>query len=45
VKFDSLGENTAQKAQTFQWQNGKLVDTLPVGTPGAVAPTYPKPAW
>ena len=45
VKFDSLGENTAQKAQTFQWQNAKLVDTLPVGTPGAVAPTYPKPAW
>ncbi len=29
VKFDALGENTAQKTLTFQWQNGNLVQSLP----------------
>jgi branched-chain amino acid transport system substrate-binding protein len=45
VKFDSLGENTAGKTLTFQWQNGKLVQTLPASTPGSTAPVYPKPSW
>jgi branched-chain amino acid transport system substrate-binding protein len=45
VKFDSLGENTAQKTLTFQWQNGTLVQSLPTSTPGAKPPIYPKPAW
>jgi branched-chain amino acid transport system substrate-binding protein len=45
VKFDSLGENTAGKTLTFQWQNGKLVQTLPTGAAGATPPSYPKPAW
>lgn len=45
VKFDSLGENLAQKTQTFQWQNSKLVQTIPTSTPGSTAPQYPKPAW
>jgi branched-chain amino acid transport system substrate-binding protein len=45
VKFDSLGENNAQKAVTFQWQNGALVQALPTSTAGSHAPLYPKPAW
>ncbi len=45
VKFDSLGENTAQKTLTFQWQNGNLVQSLPSTASGSTAPTYPKPAW
>jgi branched-chain amino acid transport system substrate-binding protein len=45
VKFNSLGENLAQKTLTFQWQNGKLVQVIPTGTAGSVAPQYPKPAW
>src|SRR6185437_10016179 len=45
VKFDSQGENLAQKTLTFQWQNAKLVQTLPTSTPGSTPPTYPKPAW
>jgi len=45
VKFDSQGENTAQKTLTFQWQNAKLVQTLPTSTAGSTPPTYPKPAW
>ena len=45
VKFDNLGENTAQKTLTFQWQNGTLVNTLPIGTPGSKPPVFPKPAW
>jgi branched-chain amino acid transport system substrate-binding protein len=45
VKFDSLGENTAGKTLTFQWQNGNLVQTLPTSTAGSKPPTYPKPAW
>jgi branched-chain amino acid transport system substrate-binding protein len=45
VKFDSLGENLAQKAQTFQWQGGNLALTLPLGSKGSTAPQYPKRAW
>ncbi len=45
VKFNSLGENTAGKTLTFQWQNGNLVQTIPTSTPGSKPPEYPKPAW
>jgi branched-chain amino acid transport system substrate-binding protein len=45
VKFNSLGENTAGKTLTFQWQSGNPVQTLPSTTPGSKPPTYPKPAW
>jgi branched-chain amino acid transport system substrate-binding protein len=45
VKFDSLGENLAQKTLTFQWQNGTLLQTLPASTAGSKPPVYPKPAW
>ncbi len=45
VKFDNLGENTAQKTLTFQWQNGKLVQVIPTNSAQSVAPQYPKPAW
>jgi branched-chain amino acid transport system substrate-binding protein len=45
VKFNSLGENTAQQTLTFQWQNGTLVQTIPTATAGSTAPIYPKPAW
>jgi branched-chain amino acid transport system substrate-binding protein len=45
VKFDSLGENTAQKTLTFQWQNGTLVQSLPTSTAGSKPPVFPKPNW
>jgi branched-chain amino acid transport system substrate-binding protein len=45
VKFNSLGENTAGKTLTFQWQNGTLNQTIPTSTKGSKPPTYPKPAW
>jgi ABC-type branched-subunit amino acid transport system substrate-binding protein len=45
VKFDALGENTAQKTLTFQWQNGALVQTLPAGEAGVRPPQFPKPPW
>jgi branched-chain amino acid transport system substrate-binding protein len=45
VQFNALGENTAGKTLTFQWQNGNLVQSIPTSTPGSTAPTYPKPAW
>ena len=45
VKFDSLGENTAQKTLTFQWQNATLVQSIPTATAGAHPPIFPKPAW
>jgi len=45
VKFDSLGENTAQKTLTFQWQKGKLVQVIPTNAAQSVPPLYPKPAW
>jgi branched-chain amino acid transport system substrate-binding protein len=45
VKFNSLGENTALQATTFQWQNGVLDPVIPVGSPGTVKPLFPKPNW
>jgi branched-chain amino acid transport system substrate-binding protein len=45
VKFDSLGRNGSATTFIFQWQNGKYVSVLPVGTPGAVSILNPKPAW
>jgi branched-chain amino acid transport system substrate-binding protein len=45
VKFNSLGENTAGKTLTFQWQNGTVNQTIPTSTPGSKSPTYPKPAF
>ena len=45
VKFDSLGRNGAATTYIFQWQNGKYVQVLPVGTPGSVPILNPKPAW
>jgi branched-chain amino acid transport system substrate-binding protein len=45
VKFDSLGENLAQKTLTFQWQNGTLEQSIPTATVGSHAPQYPKPAF
>ena len=45
VKFDSLGRNGAATTYIFQWQNGKYVQVLPVGTAGSVSVLNPKPAW
>ncbi|HEX8977475.1 MAG TPA: amino acid ABC transporter substrate-binding protein, partial [Solirubrobacteraceae bacterium] len=45
VKFNSQGENTAQKTLTFQWQNGSLVQSIPTSTAGSTPPIYPKPSW
>ncbi len=45
VKFDTLGENTAQQTLTFQWQNGNLVQAIPTTSAGSKPPQYPKPAW
>ena len=45
VKFDSLGENMVGQTQTFQWQHGNLVQSIPTNTPGASPPLFPKPAW
>jgi branched-chain amino acid transport system substrate-binding protein len=45
VKFDSLGENTAQKTLTFQWQNGTLTQALPTTAAGSKPPILPKPNW
>jgi branched-chain amino acid transport system substrate-binding protein len=45
VKFDSTGQNTAGTTLTFQWQSGKLVQTLPASTGGSNPPVWPKPAW
>jgi branched-chain amino acid transport system substrate-binding protein len=45
VLFNALGQNTAEKTLTFQWQNSKLVQTLPTSATGSTAPLYPKPAW
>jgi ABC-type branched-subunit amino acid transport system substrate-binding protein len=45
VKFDSLGENIAAKAATFQWQKNKYVQVLPAGDPNSVKPEYPKAHW
>ena len=45
VKFDSLGENTAQHTLTFQWQKGALVQSLPTSAAGSKPPVFPKPNW
>jgi branched-chain amino acid transport system substrate-binding protein len=45
VKFNSLGENVKAIAFIFQWQNGKFVQVLPVGSTGSVAIVNPKPNW
>jgi branched-chain amino acid transport system substrate-binding protein len=45
VKFDSLGENTAEHTLTFQWQGGTLEQTLPTSAVGSKPPLNPKPAW
>ena len=45
VKFDSTGQNTAGTTLTFQWQKGKLLQTLPTANAGAIPPAFPKPAW
>ena len=45
VKFDDLGQNTALKALTFQWQTGKYLQTLPTTATGSKPPVFPKPAW
>jgi branched-chain amino acid transport system substrate-binding protein len=45
VKFNALGENVKAIAFIFQWQNGNFVQVLPVGAPGSVKITNPKPAW
>ena len=47
VKFNSLGENLAQTAYTFQWQDGgkSFVEVNPVGDKGSSKVLYPKPAW
>ncbi|HEX5189305.1 MAG TPA: amino acid ABC transporter substrate-binding protein [Streptosporangiaceae bacterium] len=45
VKFDSLGRNGAATTFIFQWQNGKFVQVLPLGSAGSVPILNPKPAW
>jgi branched-chain amino acid transport system substrate-binding protein len=45
VKFDSLGENTAGKTLTFQWQAGNLVQSIPTSATGSKPPLNPKPNW
>jgi len=45
VKFDSLGRNAAATTFIFQWQNGKFVQVLPLGTADSVKILNPKPAW
>jgi branched-chain amino acid transport system substrate-binding protein len=45
VKFDSLGRNAAATTFIFQWQNGKFVQVLPLGSAGSVNILNPKPAW
>jgi branched-chain amino acid transport system substrate-binding protein len=45
VKFDSLGENTAAKAFTFQWQHGNFVQVLPKADKNSTKAEYPKVPW
>ncbi len=45
VQFDSTGQNGKPAAFVFQWQAGKYVQVLPVGTSGSVPIVYPKPVW
>jgi hypothetical protein len=45
VKFLSDGENGAATPFVFQWQQGNLVDILPLGVGKTVPVLDPKPAW
>jgi branched-chain amino acid transport system substrate-binding protein len=46
VTFNSLGENTAALAFTFQWQpNAVFNQVLPTSASGSVAIINPKPNW
>jgi branched-chain amino acid transport system substrate-binding protein len=46
VTFNSLGENTAAVAFTFQWQaNEAFNQVLPIGAAGSVPIINPKPNW
>jgi branched-chain amino acid transport system substrate-binding protein len=45
VRFNSLGENVAIKAFTFQWQKGKYIQVLPKGAKQSKKPEYPKKPW
>jgi branched-chain amino acid transport system substrate-binding protein len=46
VTFNSLGENTAAVAFTFQWQpNEEFKQVLPEGSAGSVPIINPKPNW
>jgi branched-chain amino acid transport system substrate-binding protein len=45
AKFDAKGANTVGQSLIFQWQNAKLVETLPAGAAGTTKPQYPKPNW
>lgn len=45
VKFNNIGENPVLPAYVFQWQNGQVVQVLPVNAPGSVKALLPKPAW
>ena len=47
VKFNSLGENGAAAAFTFQWDKTgtKFVQVLPANAPGSVPIIATKPAW
>ena len=47
VKFNSVGENLAQTAYTFQWQKGgtTFVQVNPVSDKNSVAVELPKNAW
>jgi branched-chain amino acid transport system substrate-binding protein len=45
VQFDSVGQNGKPAAFIFQWQSGKYVQVLPVGSQGSVPIEYPKHPW
>jgi branched-chain amino acid transport system substrate-binding protein len=45
VRFEKDGENLAGTSYIFQWQGGKLVPVLPLGSPGAKKIEIVKPHW
>lgn len=45
VAFNALGENPNLPFLAFQWQNGNIVQVLPVNAPGSVKVEFPKPNW
>ncbi len=45
VQFNAIGENPLAAAFIFQWQNGNFNQVLPIGAPGSVKITNPKPVW